>query len=128
MRKLWISAVGFLVIRCLVATGQETETQLVTPTKVSVKANESQSLVPGDYFKFQLRFDPTPHGHGGGGITAHFEKVDGPPSSDLFTGMAPRMLGADAEADLTDDLGIYNLQLPIVERMPPGKWIRLRNN
>jgi hypothetical protein len=122
MQKLRIVAVGFLTTLCLATATQETEAQIVKPTKVSVTAPESESLVPGDYLQFQLQFYPAPQHYGGGRITVRFEKVDGP-SSDLTTLRVPLSSVAEIPTDLIDDVGSYHLQLSIAEWMSPGKWV-----
>ncbi len=69
----WIATVGFLGIWFLVASGQEAESRIETPSVASVKAGESLRLVAGQVFTFQLQFDRAPDGYGGAKSATHFK-------------------------------------------------------
>ncbi len=122
MLKVRIASAGFLGILWIATAAQQTKPSLVRPTKVTVKASESQTLVPGQKFSLNLVFDPTPSGYKGGYIELQFEKADGPPVSDRYsTGESLQIVDAK-RIPLIDDKSVYDVDLDITELMSPGKW------
>src|ERR1035438_9321135 len=69
--------VGVLIVASF---GQQPASQLKAQTGASVIAGESQSLTPGQEFKFQLRFNPPPDGYGGGEIHFSFKSLASSPA------------------------------------------------
>lgn len=119
MLKLWIAAVGFSAALSLVVAAQETAPQFVKPSTASVSAGESQRLIPGQVFIFQLRLDKAAEGYGGGEIRYQFRlvspaKSEGPPEADQQE--------VSGKTELVDGQEIYDLSLPITQSMLPGKW------
>lgn len=113
-RYLSIFSVELLVALSLIATAQETQHRVETPSAASVSAGQSQRLVPGQVFSFQLRFDKAPDGYGGGWIYYEFQTAGSPSAFGRST--------VGNKTDLHDGQAIYTLSLPITDSMLPGSW------
>jgi len=119
--KRWFAALGFPVALSLVVAAQESGPLLVTPGTASVTAGESQRLMPGQEFTFQLRFDPAPDGYGKGRINFRFQRVlPQVPSGHSLSGFEQTTAGGGTE--LHDGQAIYTLSMPIIDSMLPGTW------
>jgi hypothetical protein len=114
-RLLSIVIVGLSGALFFAAAAQEVGPRIETPHTASVIAGESQRLVPGQEFSFQLRFDRAPDGYGGGKIQYKFQ---------VQTGQSSKIYQATdgGQTELHDGQAIYSLSLPIKDSMLPGTW------
>jgi hypothetical protein len=111
--RLWIAFVG---LSGTLSCPQDTGARLQTPSAASVSAGESQRLLPGQPFIFQLRFDKAPDGYGGGEINCTFQNSQFPNGKRL----APPEVRA--RTDLHDGQAIYTISIPITDDLIPGIW------
>jgi hypothetical protein len=117
--RLWMVAAGLSGVLSLASVAQGAGADLQTPSKASVIAEPSRQLVPGQSFKFILRFDRAPRGYGVGQILYKFQMMsraqpDTEPEGDK------QILSQSTE--LVNDSAEYRLSLLITHSMVPGIW------
>ena len=117
MKKLnsWILFGGFCALSWNMSLAQR---RLETPSAATVSAPESSTLVPGDVFDFQIRFNNAPDGYGGGYIT-YVLSLQGNTWLGMSGTQTPRMSG---QTELHDGQAIYTFSVPIIDAMIPGTW------
>lgn len=88
-----------------------------TPSAASVTSAESVKVRPGQNFDFQLEFNKTPEGYGGGRIIYQFQNI-----ADSGHSAEGGSTSEGGSIDLHDGQAIYKISLPITESMDKGKW------
>lgn len=100
---------------------QEPSSQVQAPTAASIVSAESSSLIPGQAFIFQIRFDRAPEGYNEGRVEYEFANVA---PVRLFSpgGFRHEQDSVLLRIPVQDGEAIYNLTVPITESMARGIW------
>lgn len=118
--KLWMVAVVLSGALPFASAAQEAGPRLQTPGRASVIAKPSQRLLPGQSFKFMLRFDRSPHGYDPGSVILYKFQLVAPAPSETEPDGNKRE--SSQPADLVNDVAEYPLTLPVTHSMLPGTW------
>jgi hypothetical protein len=119
MLKFWVIALGLVGLLPIASVSQETGGGVVTPSKVLVSVSSSGPLIPGQNFKFILRFDRAPQRYVNGKIQYRFQ-LTSPVGSEAHP--EGNLQALNQSADLLNGVADYSLRLRVTQSMLPGTW------